>query len=243
VSCGEYIWDHRNGSSLTSWFADYYVASSEYGLGNPNVDGFYLDDHWSSRPSEENWPCSLRGTGAGRCAALDANETAKMHDGWVANMATVQTAIVNSGGYDWQNFQSLHTPDRKSCSSFLRNQCRAESVAQTNAVQFAISYQFSPDFSRANLTNFDMDLGVFLASRGPFAWLGFGWMGCGCGWEHKGVMPCDIYQRPSVLDLDYGEPTGLCEETADGSQIFTREWTKSAVTVDCKQYKTTIVMH
>jgi len=27
-------------------------------------------------------------------------------------------------------------------------------------------------------------------------------MGCGCGWEHNGKMPCDIYQRPEALDVD-----------------------------------------
>jgi hypothetical protein len=26
-------------------------------------------------------------------------------------------------------------------------------------------------------------------------------------------MPCDIYQRPDSLDVDYGEPTELCKET------------------------------
>jgi hypothetical protein len=39
VSCGEYLWDHRNGSSLTTWLTQYYIGSKEYGLGNPNVDG------------------------------------------------------------------------------------------------------------------------------------------------------------------------------------------------------------
>jgi hypothetical protein len=55
VACGEYLWDHRNGSALTSWFTSEYVAGATYGLGNPNVDGFYLDDHWHDAPSEEAW--------------------------------------------------------------------------------------------------------------------------------------------------------------------------------------------
>eukprot|EP00947_MAST-08B_sp_MAST-8B-sp1_P005432 g5432.t1 len=32
VSCGEYLWDHRNGSALTSWFQEEYIGGSEYGL-------------------------------------------------------------------------------------------------------------------------------------------------------------------------------------------------------------------
>ena len=58
-----------------------------------------------------------------------------------------------------------------------------------------------------------------------------GWMGCGCGWEHKGLMPCDIYQRPDALNVNYGIPTQLCQESAQGSGIFKREWTKATVTM------------
>jgi hypothetical protein len=56
--------------------------------------------------------------------------------------------------------------------------------------------------------------GIFLAVRGNYSWLGYAWMGCGCGWEHNGKMPCDIYQRPAALDVDYGVPTELCKETS-----------------------------
>ena len=59
---------------------------------------------------------------------------------------------------------------------------------QTNAMQYGIGYQYNHDFSNGTLTQFDMDLGVFLATRGPYSWLGYGWMGCGCGWEHGGKM-------------------------------------------------------
>ena len=68
-------------------------------------------------------------------------------------------------------------------------------------------------------------------------------MGCGCGWEYGGQMPCDIYKRPEALDLDYGEPRGLCAETAAGSEVFVREWSNSRVTVDCGAYTAKIDMH
>jgi hypothetical protein len=87
-----------------------------------------------------------------------------------------------------------------------------------------------------------MDLAVFLASRGNFSWLGYGWLGCGCGWEYDARMPCDIYQRPAALNVDYGVPTGLCAETASDSGVFVREWTKSTVTVDCIKYTSGIKM-
>jgi hypothetical protein len=37
--------------------------------------------------------------------------------------------------------------------------------------------------------------------------------------------------RPAAFDVDYGEPSGLCE-TAPNSGIFTRKWTKASVTGD-----------
>ena len=44
IPCGEYVFDHRN-ASLAAWLAGEYMNSSAFGLGNPLVDGFYLDDH------------------------------------------------------------------------------------------------------------------------------------------------------------------------------------------------------
>lgn len=45
LPCGEYLWDHRNGSMLRDFFVNEYILGAN-GLANPNVDGFYLDDHW-----------------------------------------------------------------------------------------------------------------------------------------------------------------------------------------------------
>ena len=91
------------------------------------------------------------------------------------------------------------------------------------------------------LTNFELDLGFFLASRGPYAWLGYGWMGCGCGWDGDGEMPCDLYSRPPSFDVDYGVPMELCRET-NSSGVFTRDYTRSTVQVDCNARSAKIVM-
>ena len=176
-----------------------------------------------------------------------------MNKSWRANMDSVEEAIVSKGGFGWQSFRCIdgshdgiacrpQTPKRgAACSSFLREQCEPDSLAQTAAVQYQISHQFNAAHSAApNLTNFEMDLGMFLASRGNYSWLGYGWLGCGCGWEYKGAMPCDVYPRPSALDLDYGTPLGLCSETGEGTGVFTREWSKSTVTVDCEAYSADI---
>ena len=53
-------------------FAD--AGSAATGLANPNIDGFFIDDGWGSRPSEED-PDSVRDMG------LDPVEVAKIRAG------------------------------------------------------------------------------------------------------------------------------------------------------------------
>ena len=50
------------------------------------------------------------------------------------------------------------------------------------------------------------------------------------------------YEWPAALDGDYGEPLELCSETAAGSGVFVREWSKSSVRLDCNTWNGTIVM-
>ena len=75
------------------------------------------------------------------------------------------------------------------------------------------------------------DLATFLLVRGPFAWLGYGWIGCNQPWEF----------RPE-MSADYGEPLGACYETAAGSGVFQRKWSKADVQMDCNAWAANITM-
>lgn len=75
------------------------------------------------------------------------------------------------------------------------------------------------------------DFASFQLVRGPFAWIGYAWVGC-----------LDAYPLPAALALEYGTPTGTCEETAPGSGVFTRDWTLSTATMDCNTYKGSVVL-
>ena len=92
-----------------------------------------------------------------------------------------------------------------------------------------------PFASQAPSADFEQDLANFLLTRGPYAWLGWGWKGCS-----------QQYYFPPEFNLDYGEPGpgrgGLCKETADASQVFTREYSKATVTMDCRAWKGTVIM-
>ena len=60
--------------------------------------------------------------------------------------------------------------------------------------------------------------------RGKYAYLGNGWTGC----SH-------FYEYPAEqFNADYGEPLGLAKETAKG--VFTREWSKATIQMDCNTY-------
>ena len=106
------------------------------------------------------------------------------------------------------------------CASTLRAMCTANSPPQ----QRAMMYAFSPGACGADpsqLEQWEQDLANFLLIRGPFAWLGHGWLGCSLN-----------YEFPDMLNWDYGTPTGLCQETAPNSGVFSRDWTKASVQMD-----------
>jgi hypothetical protein len=41
IECGEYLWNHSNGSMLTEFLVQGYTLDKQ-GLGSPYVDGFYI---------------------------------------------------------------------------------------------------------------------------------------------------------------------------------------------------------
>ena len=83
----------------------------------------------------------------------------------------------------------------------------------------------------ANLTEPVQDIANFLLVRGPYAFLGHGWLGCS-----------RTYEVPEQLSWDYGEPLGLCKETGAKSGVFTREWSKASVQMDCNSWTPTITL-
>ncbi len=95
-----------------------------------------------------------------------------------------------------------------------------------------MAYAFSPGGCQGdpgNLTSPEQDIANFLLVRGPFAWLGHGWLGCSRD-----------YEVPALLDADFGEPLGLCAETAPHSGVFARAWSKADVQMDCNTWTPTI---
>ena len=53
------------------------------------------------------------------------------------------------------------------------------------------------------------DIATFLLVRGPYAWIGYGWLGC-----------ISDYERPEALDYDYGLPVDLRKANGMVSDVF-----------------------
>ena len=91
VPCGEYLWDHRNGSMLQKFLVDEYIFGKN-GMGNDAISGMYIDDIWSTIPSEENHNATMD-------AGLSAAEITKMHDWWANTSGIVSDRATKEKKY------------------------------------------------------------------------------------------------------------------------------------------------
>ena len=206
------------------------------GGGNPNVSGFFFDDKFLPGGVTESLG-NLTNLGL-------TKEQGEAYSAYYWQyMGVVYEEVLKRGRFSWQQLwcatwqkdDPTHTcrtgPDplvtKANCASQLRGLCSAGSPQHTRR---AMMYQFSGG-QTDQLPEFEQDLANFLLVRGEHAWLGHGWQGCSLD-----------YAFPDALNSDYGEPTGICKETATRSGVFTREWTKASVQMDCNTYTPEIKM-
>lgn len=231
------MFDHRNGSMLTKWLLEEYLGSEAVGLANPNVDGFFLDDLWKQTGPSES------GANAVEDMGLSPSDMLAIQRAWKANTDAAKAMILNSSGFNWQMFDvgnktNAGPPFKKeNCTTYMRETaCKPDSALQKESMFYGFTNQ---TVSKGKLPYFRQDLAAFLLIRGPYAWLGYSWMGCNAD-PGTARNPID-YQFPPELGHDYGTPAdATCRETEDGSEVFTRKWSKATVTLDCKAWTSTI---
>ena len=232
--CGEYLWDHRNGSSLRQFLIEEFVLGPD-GLGHEDVSGVFLDDAWADAPEPHApwWPkegfCSGGPIGGPteefpNCTqdmGLTQRDTTALKQEWATTIAKLRLAIVARGKFNWQMFtQSTDLPaSTATCMAYFADACRPEGGKRYNVPWV---YQFTDPKKGRNLPKVKEDLATFLLARGDYAWIGYGWIGCA---------PQVEYYRPPALDVEYGAPVGTCK--ADGGGRFVREYTKATVSFHC----------
>jgi hypothetical protein len=143
----------------------------------------------------------------------------------------VKTATIWDGRKG--NDQEKGETGKLECAEWLREACDSSSVHGNIPTMLSFTASSTPRRPHPDpaFPALIQDIARFLLVRGPFSWLGYGWEGC-------------ITTAPPVVqyDHDYGEPKGRCVETATGSKIFTREWTKAHVEMDCNTFVANITL-
>ena len=98
VECGEYVFDARNASVRDFFLGDYFFGPT--GAGSSVVDGFYVDDGWSSTGCSEMESDSVQKMG------LTPAEVQDMIAAWSANVQAYRNALVAAGKFEWFLFVS-----------------------------------------------------------------------------------------------------------------------------------------
>ena len=98
-----------------------------------------------------------------------------------------------------------------------------------------------PGSSSEPFPQLTQDVAAFLLLRGPYAYIGYGvW---GMSWPvgtsfTNSTGP--VAGLPQLLKDDYGTPLGTCVGVKN---VFTRQWSKANVTLDCNVFEGSIVFH
>jgi len=241
VPVGEYLFDFTavnqsvNGQTFIDWYVnDYFFGPT--GAGNTLIIGFYVDDYWGSNGANEMDRNHLQDLGFNK-SQLDAQVAAYT---WAANIVYAET--LKRGKFIWDQFLN-HDPfaplngdcpqpwvKKATCANDLRSLCSPTAQPQTRALLYGFSPGSCTGTNSDNLQYPNQDVANFLLVRGPYAFLGNGWLGCSKEYEY----PAQLF------NADYGTPSGVCYETSPNSSIFRRDFDKSTVQIDCSSWTPTI---
>jgi hypothetical protein len=216
-------------------------------MGNPNVQGVFIDDVWDDNGPELEGPGSdwaVRDTG------MTAADVARMQADWRTTMDAANAAVISANGYTWRlfynNWTCANAPfEKKECEEYMNEVCTPAAPMEKNALFYGFSGMtgcspgpneeedsveviLNPP-SNDPIIDKIQHLASFLMIRGPYAWIGWAWLGCG-----------NFPYRPKELDVDYGTPLETCHPVDGEDGVFVREYTKSSIRIDCKNWEATI---
>ena len=178
---------------------------------------------------------------------MDADSVAKMGmspadvtamiAAWLANQAAWRAALVAAQRWEWFLFYGgqqtapgqNQTCPQCTCQAYLEAECGPSSGSQNGTLFYGFSR--SEHSKPWPLPTPEQDIAMFLLSRGPYAYFGYGWSGC--------ISSSAPFTRPALLDIDVGEPLGFCAETAPQSGVWRREYTRYSIQVDCSDFTST----
>lgn len=183
LPCGEYLFDHRNGSQLTEWLLKHYILSPT-ALGSDAISGLFIDDFWCSLDVNSTQDCNDPVPGP---SEIDSNSQMDMGltnrsvweitTGWLHNMERIQEAIVETKCYTWSlipgqaNANAMPViVNSTTCLGTLRNASQAPEVYQQAPLIAGLSYNSTLEI----FPWLQQQLAAFLLMRGPYAYIGWG---------------------------------------------------------------------
>jgi hypothetical protein len=187
----------------------------------------YLDDSMTLHgPTEED----------SHFIADTASTPAEMQEhvaAYNANMRRLELELVAQGGFWHQamkpgpRIRPIRDDCYHDCGNVTAMECAATlreiwCVPEPEPWKSATQYFMRP--TSATKESETQATAQFLLTRGPFAWIGF------FNWQFDDSV---VRPRPVEWDTDYGVPEGPCTETAKGSGMFSRSWSKATVTWNC----------
>eukprot|EP01103_Thecamoeba_quadrilineata_P004919 TRINITY_DN14791_c0_g1_i1.p1 TRINITY_DN14791_c0_g1~~TRINITY_DN14791_c0_g1_i1.p1 ORF type:complete len:454 (+),score=61.54 TRINITY_DN14791_c0_g1_i1:37-1398(+) len=247
VPCGEYLFDHRNGSLLTEWLIKDYILS-DTAVGSPFIDGLFIDDYWCSDIINGSQNCTDPVQGPSEIdpysqidMGLSDEDIADITEGWLYNMKQVQSAILSAKGYTWSlmpyqanaNAQPL-VLNQSICHSVLNFACQVPNPFEDAPLLSGITLNTSSD---SNLFPFLVQqVAGFLLMRGPSGFIGYGeW---GMEWPPEVELPDLVFG-----DHDFGEPLQpSCSCHPLLPHLWVRDWSNARVELDCATWQASIQM-
>jgi hypothetical protein len=248
IPCGEYLFDHRNGTMLRTWLVDEILRGPTF-LGNSAIKGMFIDDFWCANLINGTGNCNDPVQGPTEIDShsqidmgLSDQDIADITNGWLETMTYAQQQILASNGFTWSlidgqsnaNASPLMISKGSGCTNTIRNAC-SSGAFQNMPFLFGLSSGNQTD----PLPYATQELTAFQLMRGPFAFWGYGqW---GMTWPTTGSSHLPF---PDFIHNDFGVPTGTCTETVPGqSEVFVRTFSKSTVSLNCQTYEVTHQFH
>ena len=259
--CGEYLWDHRNGSMLRDFLVNEVIGGPN-GVDNPAISGINVDDYWNwnghpqggypNGPSEVD-PHAMADTG------LAPADMEAMHKEWQRTMVAVEQKLIQAKAFQAEWFNCPITPNastycwggvmlppltadlqgcdlacqKAQCTAHMRRHCRPsnESVIHKLAWQYIFT-----KFNSAQPLMAGGQLPFLEQDLARFLLLRgeYAWLGFSWQAPYCG----DAYARPPQLDWDFGVPVSECAEVSP--EVFERRWSKANVSLDCKAFLASI---
>ena len=167
---------------------------------------------------------------------LSAAEAAAIAQAYQSNFAYVYAELTRRGAYTEQQFTTVSPPgSSQQCRGLLGGALGCSSGGAAGA---------GPPPSllvRMADSNPRLSFATYLLGRGAYGWFGHTWQGCGS----PDVNQPTVYPlwHSELYDADYGEPLEVCRETAAGSGVFERRWSKAYVSLDCSNLSVNLTLY